>query len=313
MYAEEFNKVIKQIAEEKQVQVEELSYGYILKLTKQKQHHYIIGHKFELNSHVAGAISKDKYATYTILKNAKIPVVEHQIIFNPNTREEYVQENSKKEILQYFYQNERKIVIKPNMGHEGKGVYLCQTEEEIEEAIQELFQKNDAIVVCPFYDIDREYRTIYIQGECVITYGKEIPILIGDGIHTVEELISLQGIEIKEGIKEENLKGIDLTKILKIGENFKILWKHNLSGGAIPQPIKDKALERKIQELVRKTAQILNLNFASIDVIQTKSGELYVLETNSGICTSNFREKYPEGEAITKKIYEKAMDYMFQE
>ena len=295
MYAEEFNRVIKQIAVEKKVQVEELSYGYILKLTKGGKHHYIIGHKFELNTHAAGAISKDKYATYTILKDANIPVVEHHIVFNPITREEYVQDNGKKQILKYFYDNHEKIVVKPNTGYEGKGVYLCQTEVELEQAIE------------------REYRTIYIEGECIVTYGKEIPIVLGDGIHTVEELILLQGITIKEAIKEEISKDLDLTKVLKKGEKLKILWKHNLSGGAIPQPVKDEVLEKKIQELVRETAEVLNLNFASIDVIQTKSGELYILETNSGICTANFREKYPEGEAITKQIYEKAIDYMFEE
>ena len=46
-------------------------------------------------------------------------------------------------------------------------------------------------------------------------------------------------------------------------------------------------------------------------MIQTKTGELYVLEVNSGIFMKNFMEEYQNGYQIAKKIYKKAIKNAF--
>lgn len=238
MYGKEFNELIRQIGKEKNIEVKELSYGYVLKLSKGKDRRYIIGYKFDLNSHAVGSVTKDKYATYAILKE-EVPIVEHKIIFNPNTREEYQKINI--EVMKYFKISNQKVVVKPNTGHEGIGVYLCESEQELGKQIKQLFLKNDSIVLSPYYEIDTEYRTIYLDGECLLTYGKKIPKVVGDGIHNIQELIKMNHEIRVEKLSEENMKKIKLSDVPKLGEKIPILWKHNLSGGGSPQILEKKS------------------------------------------------------------------------
>lgn len=311
MYGEQFNQLVKEIGKETGIKVEELSYGYLLKLTKGKKKHYIIGYKFDLNSQASGNIAKDKYSTYVILKEEKIPVVEYKALFHPIRRAKYQNENTEKEIYEYFEKNHNRLVIKPNNGQEGIGVSLCKQKEELIPIIEKLFQDNNTLVMCPFYEIETEYRTIYLDGQCMLTYGKKIPYIIGDGIHSIEELIRKNDRIKIEKIKDETKQEIDFKRVPKLQEKVEILWKHNLSGGAIPEIIQNKELEKRIHQIVKQTAKALNLRFASIDVIQTKTGELYVLEVNSGIFMKNFMEEYQNGYQIAKKIYKKAIKNAF--
>lgn len=312
MYAEYFNKLVKEICEEQNIEVEEMSYGYILKLKRDDQEHHIIGYKFELNSQVAGAIAKDKYGTYVVLKNKNIPVVEYNLLFNEEVRQNYCIKTSLEKAKEYFYKNNEKIVIKPNSGHEGIDVYFCDKEEKIEPILQHIFKQNSNLVLCPYYNIKKEYRTIYLNGKCMITYGKNIPYIIGDGKSNVKKLLEKEQNKEFDKIRKEHLKDIDLTYIPKENEKVEVFWKHNLSGGAIPQVLEDGEFKTRIQDIVSQTAKTLGINFASIDVIETTTGELYLLEVNSGVFMKNFIEKHPEGRRIAKDIYGLAIKEIFK-
>lgn len=311
MYAESFNNLVKEICKEKNIKVKEMSYGYMLNLKKEDIEHYIIGYKFDLNSQVAGAIAKDKYATYEVLKKNNIPVIEYSILFNEEVRDKYCIEKSLNKAIKYFIKNDEKIVIKPNTGNEGKEVYLCEKEENIKPILDILYKDNNSIVLCPYYNIKTEYRTIFLNGKCMLTYGKNIPYITGDGVSNIKELLKKKlNLEISQ-IRKENLKEIDINYIPKENEKVEVFWKHNLSGGANPIILEDCDLRVKIQDIVKKAGKAININFASIDVIETITGELYVLEVNSGIFMKNFMEKHPEGRKIAKEIYSEAIEEIF--
>lgn len=312
MYAEKFNHLIKEICNEKSILVKEMSYGYILNLKKDNIEHYIIGYKFDINSQVAGAIAKDKYATYEVLKRKNIPIIEYEMLFNNEVREEYCTEESLKKAKEYFYKNNKKIVIKPNTGHEGIDVYLCDKEEKIEYIIKKIYKENNSIVLCPYYNIKTEYRTIFLNNECMLTYGKNIPYLIGDGKSNIKQLLEKEENIDLESIREENLRDIDINYIPKENERVETFWKHNLSGGASPEILEDEKLRQKIQNIVKKAANAIGINFASIDVIETIDGDLYIMEINSGIFMKNFIEKHYNGKNIAKEIYGKAIEEIFK-
>lgn len=113
-------------------------------------------------------------------------------------------------------------------------------------------------------------------------------------------------------IVDDNLTKLDYEYIPEKGEKIYLSWKHNLSGGALPFMNIDDSLKNKIKELVLQTAKSMNINFASIDIIKTKSGELYVLEVNSGICMRHFIENIDGGYEISKSIYGKAIEKIFK-
>ena len=69
---------------------------------------------------------------------------------------------------------------------------------------------------------------------------------------------------------------------------------------------------QKEQNHFLKVANALDLNFVSVDIIELFTGEILVLEANSGVMIENFIKLIPDGKKIAKNIYTKAIDEMFK-
>lgn len=306
-----FYKIIDELCIEKGIEQKYLSYGWIRQLKKNYKIHYLIKYQFDLNSNISFNIASDKFATYEVLKSNNLPIIEHKMIFNPETRSEYYTKKFINDVKQLLKNNDNKIVIKSNNSCQGKDVFLCSTEEEVEYIIKKLFlQKNDTLSACPYLNIEFEYRAIYLSGEVLYIYKKKKPYVIGDGIKTVQELVNIK----KEKYPSLSLiKNIDLNYIPKVKEEVIISWKHNLSNGAIPIILKkDDEFQEKVKQIAIEVGKNLNIEFASIDIAVTDKKELFVMEVNSNVCMNKFSEIVPNGYEIAKKIYSKALDRMFE-
>ena len=302
---------MKDLCSEMGINIEVLSYGWILQLSKNGNIRHITGNRFDINPEATGNIACDKYATYEVLKSQQVPIIEHAMIFNPSTRSSYIpDEGIWQHIINYYIQYGPTMVVKPNNGSGGQGVYLCHNLGEVEIAIEKLFKTNGSLSICPYYDISTEYRTFYLNEECMLIYGKTKPFVVGDGFHTVAELITELNLP-DNNIVGENIRNIDTKYVPANGEKIEISWKHNLSGGATSQILEDGPLKDQIQSLVRAAGHAMNIRFATIDVIQTSNNKLYVMEVNSGVCMTNFIEKTEGGYEIAKSIYRKALEALF--
>lgn len=56
----------------------------------------------------------------------------------------------------------------------------------------------------------------------------------------------------------------------------------------------------------------MNVSFATIYIIETTDNNLYVLEINSGVCTTIFTKLVDNGVEIIKDIYKQAIKKLFQ-
>lgn len=309
-----FHQIIREICEEKEIGFEKLSYDWIIQLKKDNLVRHITGNRFDINSESCGRIAGDKYATYEVLKSNNVPIIEHQMVFNPITRGEYLNgQGIWEKVIKFFYDNNCKIVVKPNQGCEGVGIYLCNTIAEVEYAITKLLKNNGSLSICPYYEIDTEYRTIYLDGNCELIYGKTKPYVVGNGVDSIEILINEQLQNFPHNfIVEQNMCEIDLNFVPQKDEKFYLSWKHNLSGGALPTILEDEELKSKISRIAKKAAEAMNIQIASIDIIKTEDNKLYVMEINSGICMRHFIENTDGGYDIAKRIYAKAVDNMFR-
>lgn len=149
------------------------------------------------------------------------------------------------------------------------------------------FKTNASISLYPYYSIDTEYRVFYINGDCELIYGKQKPSITGDAIHTVAELVAEQVQLPDNKVVNENLQNIDLSYIPSNEEKVYISWKHNLSGGAVPEILGDCNLREKIKKLAKEAGKAMNIDYATIDIINTEDGNLYVMEVNSGCVCLN--------------------------
>lgn len=304
-------KLLKELCKEMNIKIEELSYGWVFRLSKDGKIKYIT-ENFNINNIASSKIASDKYATYEVLKSQNISVIKHTMVFNPITRKEYIKEDEVLNIIHKEFENEKELVVKPNYGFEGKGVFHCETISETEKAVKLLLDKNTSISICPYYDIEKEYRTFYLKGKVLLIYEKERPFITGNGKDKIKTLVKKLNLPSNDVVKE-NLEKIDLEYIPKENEKIELSWKHNLYGGATANVIsKDNLSYNIIENLAIKSGKALDITFATIDIIKTKKDELYVLEVNSEVTTSIFSEIVENGRELTKEIYRKALIEIFK-
>ncbi|MCR5186666.1 MAG: hypothetical protein K6D97_06085, partial [Clostridia bacterium] len=153
-----FQELIKQICIEQEIDFKLLSDDYIVQLQKDNIVRYIYGFKFDNNSHGAGLMVDDKYGLYKSLQSFDIPAVEHDIVYDRLHVSKY--DNNYQYAKEYFIKHNNHIVFKPNHGSGGNGVYEITDISQIEPTMNVLFEKNQSICVCPYYDAIAEYRVI---------------------------------------------------------------------------------------------------------------------------------------------------------
>ena len=74
--------------------------------------------------------------------------------------------------------------------------------------------------------------------------------------------------------------------------------------------VKDPNLMTKLAKFALQTADVLNLNFASVDIIKDKNDGYKILEINSGIMMETYSKLSEEHYNIAKHIYRSAIcDY----
>lgn len=71
-------------------------------------------------------------------------------------------------------------------------------------------------------------------------------------------------------------------------------------------------LYNQIEQLAILSGKAMNINFATIDIIETTDNNLYVLEINSGVCATIFTQLVDNGVEIVKDIYRQAIKKLFQ-
>lgn len=251
MEARVVSKIVENICTEENIELVKFSYDWVLRLEKYGKIKYIVENKFDLNTICASQVVSDKYATFCVLDKEKIPAVKHQIVFNPNTRGEYIDKSNQKDNAYLENKKDGSIVIKSNCGNSGKEVFLVSDIDKYNEVTERLFSIYDNVSVCPFYNIKYEYRCVYLDGEILLIYGKEKPYIVGDGVSTIIELIKKDELLYGKYV-QRNERVLDENRILKIDEKYEISWKFNLSLGAKSFIVEDEKIKNELEKLAKK-------------------------------------------------------------
>ena len=215
---EYLKKIVKEICNDNNLEYKFLSKDWIIRITNGSKVAFIVGPSFSINKVTANRIASDKYATYEVLKNANIDVIEHKMIFNKKLRKDLKSDlNSKKEIVNYInsMQN-KKIVLKANEGSCGKDVYLCKSYNDFKRNLNKIFKYKASASVCPFYEIDTEYRVICLDNEVKLIYGKKAK--DGNWKHNLSQ--GAEAFKVTDENLKQKLEEIALKAVSEIGLRF---------------------------------------------------------------------------------------------
>jgi len=87
-------------------------------------------------------------------------------------------------------------------------------------------------------------------------------------------------------------------------------WQHNLTQGATAFEIFDEEKTAKIKSLATRAADCIGITFATIDIAESPSGDLAIMEINSGVQCRHLLEQLPHLRPTIKNIFADAINLL---
>lgn len=263
---------------------------------------YIINTVTPLTNSPSSTIAKRKHLTNLVLEEAGLPVPKQ------------ISLNSPIDAIKFF-DNYKRIVIKPAQQLGGIGITLLpSTEEDVLKAFNLASEKNrskGSTKVLGEEFIDGEnYRLLVVGNKVVGVVRRKAAHIIGDGEHTIQELIDIANKKREEDIlkpikidpevelrlRELNMK---LDSIPKAGREIVLRYSCNLSAGGTTQECMAE-VDDYYKKLAIDSIKAIGMEFGGVDIITPDISK----KANCGINEINYNPglrlhyKVNEGEIV---------------
>lgn len=282
-----------------------------------KTHHFSLSMGDRV-SEEAFKICDDKELTKKYLREGNVPVPEGEM---------FGIETSTEEIIQYGLSLGFPLVVKPTDGNAGRGVFAnIIKEEDFREIVpyvrEELGFDN---IIVEKYVKGEEFRIYVIEDRVLGAMNRRPARVIGDGVHTVRELIHQKNSErklnphltsrlIKIDLEIETMlenQGFDLNSIPEKDEIVYLREKSNLSTGGEAVDVTDQLTPEIEQIAINAGKAIPGLAHYGVDMIVSddrRQGVILEVNTRPGLGGHLFPS---EGKA--RDFAKEIIDYYFPE
>ncbi len=268
---------------------------------------------------VAADICQDKVLTKHYLMQQGIAVPKSRTV------------NSADEALAAAQEFGFPVVIKPQNGRQGEGVTVyVDTPGKLWRAFEWAWEyRGDEGIMVEEQIEGNSYRVLVIGDKVAAASLKMPPFIIGDGIHTIDQLIEKENRNPKRGLHHSlplspikrdpalimalERQQQELNTIAPKGEIIRLRDSANLSCGGEAQDVSDEISPDLAFDMVR-VAKLIGLDVAGIDIVtpslsqSLKEAHGAVIEVNAapGLRMHIFPSKgqsRPVGEMIVKKLF----------
>ena len=244
-------------------------------------------------SNISVDVAANKELTNRLLQEVGIPVPRSQIVRNA---EEAVRAANR---IGY------PVVIKPLDGNHGRGVCInLTTDDEVRKLYDTAHDESRAgTVQVESYITGKDYRILVVNGQ-IVAVAERVPAhVVGDGKHTVQELIDITNSDPRRGIGHEKIltrilvdaaaletlerQGIGLTSVPAADQMVMLKQTGNMSTGGTSIDRTDDIHPDNV-EIARQAAMVVGLDIAGIDFIavdiaeSVRGGGGAIVEVNAG-------------------------------
>lgn len=236
-------------------------------------------------------VASDKKLTNRLLEAAGIPVPRSEVV------------RSESEALEAARRIRYPVAVKPLDGNHGRGVGLdLRDEEQVRAAFRTArAQSRRGPVVVETFLTGNDYRCLVIGGELRAVAERVPAHVIGDGEHTVSQLLDITNADPRRGIGHEKVltritlddaavelvreQGYEMDAVPPEGVMVRLKETGNMSTGGISI---DRTLEIHPDnaEIAEQAARTVGLDIAGIDLVCPDIGQP-VRETGGGIVEVN--------------------------
>ncbi len=268
-------------------------------------------------SSIAVEIACDKEDTKTLLEAAEVPVPKGEIIRS---------EVGLKDAVAYV---KYPIVIKPINGNHGRGITVNINSWDEALVAFEAAKKVSTSVIVEKYITGDDYRLLVIDNKLVAAARRTPARVIGDGKHTIKELVDIVNSDPRRGYGHEKVltqidfndltmtiitgKGYNLETVLPDGEILNLKDTGNLSTGGTAADVLDAVHPYNVF-MAERIARLIGLDICGIDVMTTDISQPLndtggaVLEVNAA---PGFRMHLAPTEGLPRNVAANVVDMLF--
>lgn len=173
------------------------------------------------------------------------------------------------------------ILIKPNHGHDGAGIELCDERARTSAVIAAYYAENVSFLAQPFI-VQPEYRIMVVNKEIMFIHRKKFPEVIGDGKTTLAELLKKARYVDTSTIQKECLKlNLSQHSIIPLGQKIKT----HITKKSDPAYYKTSQFPIPLIHWVKDVCDALNIETVGLDVFGGDdigdTEKLIIIELNS--------------------------------
>jgi cyanophycin synthetase len=266
-------------------------------------------------SATAVELVQDKEYTKILLSRAGIPVPEGKVVRSPA------------EAVAALHELGAPLVVKPLTGRQGNGVSIgVETDQEMQQAYNEAGSFSPTVVVEKLLT-GRNYRLLVVDGKLIAASERTPCKVIGDGSHTIKDLIDVENNNPLRGEGHEkpltkikvdhsviqHLKRVGLTtkSVPARNEEVTLSERVNLSAGATARDVTDE-VHPSIKVMCERAARLAGLDICGVDLITEdisrpmKNGGILELNAGPGLrmhCFPSEGKPRDVGGAIVDMLY----------
>ncbi|MFL9913072.1 cyanophycin synthetase [Paraburkholderia sp. RL17-337-BIB-A] len=234
-------------------------------------------------------IASDKEETNRTLRDAGLPV--------PHQRKVYRACDAVVSAEQLGYP----VVVKPLDCNHGKGVSIKLTTPEQVELAYKRARKYSHAVLVESYIPGSDYRMLVVNDQLVAVARRVPAHVVGDGLHTVEQLVEEANRDSRRGAGHENVltrielgdtaqsvlgaAGYDVKTVPVAGESVYLCATANLSTGGTSIDVTDQ-VHPDNREMAVRAVKAIGLDVAGVDFITTDIAASY-REVGGAMCEVN--------------------------
>ena len=267
--------------------------------------------------HIAVEIASDKEETNRILTTLGLPVPQQRLVY------------SEEEAAMAAQKLGFPVVVKPYNGNHGRGVALdLRDGARVRAAFQKAREISRAVLVETFVT-GRDYRMLVVNGRLIAASERVPGHVVGDGTHTVAELIEITNQDPRRGIGHEKVltrldldtqaercladRGYTRDTVPPAGEQVFLRLTGNLSTGGTAIDVTDLVHPDNADMAVR-TIKAIGLDVGGVDFIAPDIARSYK-EGGGAICEVNaapgFRMHVAPSEGKPRDVAGPVMDMLF--
>lgn len=242
------------------------------------------GTPYALNDARAASIARDKAFCAEVLRQAGLPVLPGEMFFvTKRWADMRTPGRELEDARAYVAEACYPIFCKPISASNGLYAEVIANAEAFDDYVARVAREHFAILIQPYVQA-AEYRVFVLEGRALFSYCKSPPVVTGDGVSTLRDLIEKMPRDPHEPARKlygraANSQALTLDYAPAANERVLLAGPANRAAGGGAHALRDGAPDPMAQ-LALRAADALSLRLAAVDMFDCPN-EATIIEVNS--------------------------------